>query len=222
MMRLVIQLVLLPLPWAVRRPLLNLMRGWKLDPGCVIGKSIVVADRVELAEGAMIGHLTMIKGLSCLKLSDSARLGNLNWVTAVPQGNDVHFSHLADRDPSLVIEQHAAVTHRHLIDCTAGVRIGAFSTIAGWHSQIISHSFDFRSARQDARPVVVGERCFVGSRSILLKGCHLPDRSILGAASVYDAQDQAPLGLYRGNPARREAELPPDLAYFTRTSGFIA
>lgn len=220
-MRVLLQILLLPFPWFIRRPLLGLLPGFTIGKGARIGRSIIAAAQVELGEGAIIGHLTVVKGLSRLELGREARLGNLNWVTAVPLSAREFFRHLPDRDPSLVIEEHAAITHRHLIDCTGGVRIGAFATFAGWHSQVISHSFDFRAARQDAAPITVGRYAFVGSRSILLKGSSLPDRSVLGAGSVYEASDATPLGLYRGNPAERVSELPEDLGYFQRTHGFI-
>lgn len=221
-MRMVLQLLLLPLPWFLRRPLLGLIPGFVIGRGARIGRSLIGARELVLGEGAVIGHLTVVKGLSRLELGANARLGNLNWVTAVPKDTPGHFAHLPERDPSLVIASEAAITHRHLIDCTGGVHIGAFATFAGWHSQIISHSFDFRASRQDAAPVTVGEHAFVGSRCILLKGSVLPDRSVLGAGSVYEGQDTQPHGLYRGNPATRAGELPEDLGYFHRTSGFIA
>jgi acetyltransferase-like isoleucine patch superfamily enzyme len=221
-MRMLLQLLLWPLPWILRRPLLGLLPGFAIGRGARIGRSLIGAREVLLGEGAVIGHLTVIKGLDRLELGSNARLGNLNWVTAVPRGVPGHFAHLPDRDPSLVIEDEAAITHRHLIDCTGGVRIGAFATFAGWHSQVISHSFDFRASRQDAAPVTVGAHAFVGSRCILLKGSALPDKSVLGAGSVYEASESRPHGLYRGNPAVRIGELPEDLGYFHRTSGFIA
>lgn len=221
-MRLFVQILLLPLPWFLRRPLLGLLPGFSIGRGARIGRSLIAAGEVILGDGAVIGHLTVVKGLSRLELGENARLGNLNWVTAVPKDTPGHFAHRPDRDPSLVIEREAAITHRHLIDCTGGVRIGAFATFAGWHSQVISHSFDFRASRQDAAPITVGQYAFVGSRCILLKGSSLPERSVLGAGSVYEGTDDTPHGLYRGNPATRVGELPADLGYFQRESGFIA
>ncbi|UIP07459.1 hypothetical protein LY632_03415 [Erythrobacter sp. SDW2] len=221
-MRIVFQLLLWPLPWFLRRLLLGLIPGFTIGRGARIGRSLIGAHALALGDGAVIGNLTVVKGLSRLELGENARLGNLNWITAVPKDTPGHFVHLPQRDPSLIIEREAAITHRHLIDCTGGVRIGAFATFAGWHSQVISHSFDFRASRQDAAPVTVGEYAFVGSRCILLKGSSLPDRSVLGAGSVYEGDDAQSHGLYRGNPATRVGELPSDLGYFQRASGFIA
>ena len=215
------QLLILPLPWVLRRPLLGLIPGFSIAANARVGFSLIGARSCVLSDGAVIGHLTFVKGLDRLQMDAEARLGNLNWVTAVPSSAAIFFHHLPDRRPDLVIEQHAAVTHRHLIDCTGGVRIGSFATVAGWRSQVISHSFDFRLSRQDAAPITVGRYAFVGSNCILLKGSNLPERSVLGAGSVYEASETAPLGLYRGNPAERVGELPDDLEYFHRQTGFI-
>ncbi len=44
-----------------------------------------------------------------------------------------------------------------LIDCTARVRIGAFATIGGFRSQLLTHSIDFEAGRQTAEPIEIGE-----------------------------------------------------------------
>lgn len=221
LVRIIWQVVILPLPWTVRRHLLQLLAGFTLAKTSRIGWSLIRAESVTLAPGSMIGHLSIVKGLSHLELGTGARIGNLNWITAVPLAVLDHFTHVEDRDPSLRLGEHAAITHRHLIDCTGGIDVGAFATIGGWHSQIVSHGFAFRESRQDAAPITVGAYAFVGSRSVLLKGCDVPERSILGAGSVYDQKNQARYGLYRGNPATRVAELSHDLGYFSRTTGFV-
>jgi hypothetical protein len=64
-------------------------------------------------------------------LGEGASLGNLNRVAGFEPESERHFASDIDRYPSLFIEGHAAVTHRHLIDCTDRVTIGAFSTVAG-------------------------------------------------------------------------------------------
>ena len=210
------------LPWGLRRRVLSRFCGFSIDPTARIGFSVIKARQVILGPHARIGHLTFIKGISRLELGEHALLGNLNWVTAVPEGNPHHYKHLPDRKADFTIERHAAVTHRHMIDCTGSVRIGAFTTVAGWYTQFISHSFDFRRARQDAQPIDIGSHAFVGSRCVVLKGARLPDKCVLSAGSVFDGKDAGgEHGLFRGNPAVREGELPADLGYFTRKEGFI-
>jgi carbonic anhydrase/acetyltransferase-like protein (isoleucine patch superfamily) len=75
--------------------------------------------------------------------------------------------------------------------------------------------------RQRAAPVKVGRNCFVGTRSILLKGAALPDCSVLGAGSVLTSGEETPFSLYSGNPAKRVRALAPEAKYFNRQDGVI-
>jgi hypothetical protein len=216
-----LQFVLLPLPWAVRRPLLNFLFGWSIASGARVGYSILGAQRVDMAPGSAIGHLTYVKGVRLLQLGPKAILGSLNWVTASPLSDQTFFAHRTQRDPSLRIGAESAITARHLIDCTDSVTVGEFSIVGGWGSQILSHSIDFQAGRQDAEPIHIGDRAFVGTRAILLKGSIVPDCSIVAAGSTYGRRNAKPLGLFAGNPARRIGEVDPEAGYLVRQEGFV-
>jgi acetyltransferase-like isoleucine patch superfamily enzyme len=136
-------------------------------------------------------------------------------------GNSPHFGEEKDRKPQLILEEHAAVTHRHLIDCTNSVVIGRFTTMAGWQSQILTHSIDLARNRQASSPVRIGEYCFVGTNSVLLPGSVLPDFCVLGAKSLLNQAFTDRYWLYGGVPARSIKELSPDYEYFRRTQGFV-
>lgn len=168
-----------------------------------------------------IGHLNYAKGLSLLQLGDHARIEQLNWITGFPRGNASFFAHLPDREPVLRVGRHSSITSRHLIDCTGGVEIGEFTTMGGWQTQIISHSFDFSVPRQHAEQIRIGSYSFIGSRSILLMGANFPDRSILGAGSTYGSKDCGASGLYSGVPARHVRDLDANSGYFLREEGMI-
>ena len=215
------QIVVMPLPWALRRRLLNMLPNVRIAGDARIGLSLIDAKEIVLEDGAVIGHLTIAKGLDRLHLHSHARIGNLNWITAVPGHSATFYTHLPARDPSLVVGEHGSITHRHLIDCTGGVSIGPFATLAGWRSQVISHGFDFRASRQDAAAISIGAYAFVGSQCVLLKGSAFPAYSLLAAGSVFGEEEAASHGIFRGNPASREGDLPEDLAYFHRSRGFI-
>lgn len=217
-----IQLLLMLLPWSLRRALLRRLCGFEIGPGATIGFALVRAERVSLGPNARIGHLTLVKGLDAIILAESARVGPLNWITGFPSGNRASFTHVVDRTPVLVVGEHSAITGRHYIDCTGGFFIGRFSTFAGWGSQVVSHSIDLPSNRQDAAPIRVGDYSFVGTRSVLLKGSALPDYSVLAAGSVLSKHFDEPFSLISGVPATRVRALSPDLAYFKRSVGMVS
>src|SRR5262245_43663873 len=66
---LLIQLAIMPLPWLVRRPLLNLAFGFSIDSHARIGWSLVLAQQLVMAPGARIGHANLIRNLELLHLA---------------------------------------------------------------------------------------------------------------------------------------------------------
>jgi acetyltransferase-like isoleucine patch superfamily enzyme len=209
------------LPWCLRRRLLRLLFGWHCHASARIGLAFLAPVRLTMAAGSSIGHLTVCRGLDLLELQEQASIGRGNWITGFPTGGGRHFTHQPDRRCELVVERHAAITNRHLIDCTSSVRIGAFATVAGFQSQILTHSIDLAANRQSSAPVVIGHHCFVGTNCVLLGGAVLPDCSVLGAKSLLNKAYGETYRLYAGVPARAIKDLPADLAYFTRAVGFV-
>jgi hypothetical protein len=220
-MRTLLMLLSILLPAAWRRSFLEVQFGYKIHPTSRLGVSWILPTRLIMEEGSSIGHFTVCKGLDLLHLKTHASIGRGNWITAYPLGNSPHFAEEKDRQPQLILEEHAAVTHRHLIDCTNSVVIGRFTTMAGWQSQILTHSIDLARNRQASSPVRVGEYCFVGTNSVLLPGSVLPDFCVLGAKSLLNQAFTDRYWLYGGVPARSIKELSPDYEYFRRTQGFV-
>lgn len=219
-MRKIVALLLMIVPWGLRRRLLVALMGYEIHSTARIGLSWICPERLEMGAGARIGNLTLCKGLSLLKMGEESRLGNLNWITGFPVGNKDFFAD-EERRAELVIGEHAAVTHRHLIDCTNSVRIGRFTTFAGYRSQVLTHSIDLQRCRQASRPIAIGDYCFVGTNCVLLGGSALPDYSVLGASSVLNKAYSDPHQLYAGNPARPVKTLSREMEYFTRRTGYV-
>lgn len=215
MIKILVQLILMPLPWPLRRRLLSGILGYQIAPSARIRWSVLQADKVELGPGAHVGSLTYVKGLAELLIEENGRLGNLNWVTGLPRSS-AYFRDQPDRRPSLIIRANASVTHRHLIDCTDLVEIGSFTTLGGWGTQILTHSIDIAESRQRSEPVHIGCYNFVGTRSVLLKGSSLPDYSVLAAGSVLAHAQTETYTMYSGVPAKAVRRLDEDAAYFSR------
>ena len=209
------------LPWSVRRALLEKQFGFSIHPSSRIGFAWILPRRLIMEEGSRIGHLTFCKNIDLLHLGAHAIIGQLNWITGFPSGPSRHFAHLPDRRPELIVEGHAGITSRHLIDCTARIRIGAFATIGGFRSQLLTHSIDFDAGRQTAEPIDIGEYCFTGTNSVVLGGSTLPHHSILGAQSLLNKKWDEAYRLYAGVPAKPLKELSSEMGYFTRTEGFV-
>jgi acetyltransferase-like isoleucine patch superfamily enzyme len=209
------------LPWGMRRSFLEKQFGFSIHPDSYIGLAWIFPRRLVLEEGSRIGHLTLCKNIDLLHLGAHAIVGQLNWITGFPSGESRHFAHQPDRRPELIVANHAGISSRHLIDCTARVRIGAFATIGGFRSQLLTHTIDLEAGRQTAEPIEIGEYCFTGTNSVILGGSSLPHHSVLGAQSLLNKRWDEPYRLYAGVPAKPLKELSPELGYFCRTEGFV-
>jgi hypothetical protein len=215
-------LAMLLVPWPLRRVLLVLVLGYKIDRTARIGFSLICPKHLDMGPRAMIGHLTLCKyGVESLSLGEGALIGNLNWITAAPRNKGRHFRDETNRRPELIVHEQAAITNRHFIDCTSAVSIGRFTTVAGGRSIILSHSIDLVNCRQTSSPISIGEYSFVGTAAVLLPGAALPDYSVLGANSLLNKAYTQPYFLYAGSPARPMKQLDKDMRYFTRTKGFV-
>lgn len=220
-LRLIVAVITAFFPWVLKRRLLNWLLGYQLSPSAWIGFSIVAVSAATMGEGAHVGHLTVCRGLKQLDLGDFARIGNLNWIT----GDDIDPLPVADTgcraEVILTIGQHSAITNRHYIDCTGGVIIGRFTTMAGVRSQILTHSINLESCIQQVKLISIGDYCFVGTGCIILSGSHLPNNCVLGAGSLLRSDFSQEWTLYAGVPAKALKEIAAHSKYFHRLIGFV-
>lgn len=209
------------LPWNLRRRLLERRFGYSIHPTSRIGLAWIFPTRLVMEENSRIGHLTVCKGADLLHVGAHAVIGQLNWITGFPLGHSRHFAHQPERRPELIVERHAGISSRHFIDCTARVRIGAYATLAGFRSQLLTHSIDLEAGRQSSEPIDIGEYCFVGTEAVMLGGSSLPHHSVLGAKSLLNKKWETPFQLYGGVPAKPLKALSENMEYFRRTDGFV-
>ena len=214
-------LLSLLLPWPLRRWLLQRCFGYQIHPSARIGFAWVRPKRLVMETGTEIGTLTVCKNLDLIHMHADSRIGRGNWITGFPSGLSRHFAHEHERRPELILAEHAAITNRHLIDCTSRVVIGRFTTFAGFQSQILTHSIDLEACRQSSAPVTIGDFCFIGTNCVILGGSALPSYSALAAKSLLNRPFDEDHSLYGGVPARHLKKLPPEYHYFKRTTGMV-
>jgi hypothetical protein len=212
-----------PLPWSLRRLALRAACGFSIHKTARISRlAFLLPAHLEMGPNSYVGAFTVCKGLDLLMIKERGHIGAFNWITAFPLGTGSrHFELDPERKPQLIVERHAAVTSRHILDCTDEIVIGAFSTFAGFRSQILTHSIDLKESRQRCKPVRIGHHCFVGTGSVLLGGSALPDCSVLGAHSLLTTCYETPGYLYGGVPARPIKQIEPGSAYFSRAEGYV-
>jgi acetyltransferase-like isoleucine patch superfamily enzyme len=107
-----------------------------------------------------------------------------------------------------------------MIDCTDSIKIGNFSTIAGYYSQLLTHSINLRISRQECSTITIGDYCFIGTNCVILPGSMIPNFSILGACSLLNRKYEEEYFLYSGVPAKPIKKLN-DYQFFLRSSGVV-
>lgn len=211
-----INLVLLAIPWRLRRTILRLLWGYQLHPTSRIGFSWVFPDHLVMGPGSRIGNLTVCRGLGRVALGKQSVIGNWNWITREAAETAHLFSEERERESALLLKDYAVITSRHYIDCTNTVTVGEATVVAGIRTSVFSHSVSIHRGDQGSKPVRIGECCFVGTNCVLLPGAVLPDFSVLSALSVLTEAFDEPNTRYSGSPAKPVERYTSDAAYFGR------
>lgn len=210
------------MPWRLKRHILNKYLLYDLAPSARIGLSFVFPKFLSMGEGARIDSFVTAIHLDKMVMGENSSIGRQCWITGFPTGTDSqHFAHDTSRKSELILGKESAITKEHHIDCTNSIHIGEFTTVAGYRSQLLTHSIDLEENRQDSHPIEIGDYCFVSTGVKILGGSRLPSHSVLAAGAVLNRSFDEEWRLYGGVPAKEIKEISKDAKYFTRESGFV-
>ena len=180
---------------------------------------MIRVGHVSMGPRTTIGPRNNIRGLAELRMAEDSNIATRNSITAFPKAAELSqdvFPHSPNREPVLILGVGAKVTDNHEIDCSDRVELGRHAALAGFASQVLTHSLNLVTDRQTTGAVVLGDHCAVMSGCILQSGTNVPARAIISAGSVVTTRLTTEQALYRGNPAELVRELPDHLAYFHR------
>ncbi len=185
--------------------------GWTIAPNVRLQPAIFWRlKRVTLATNTRIGFGCVFRGLDSLTLAESAGLGQWNWISASPV--------FPAAGRYLELGRHSAVTSRHYIDCSGGVSIGEFTTVAGVRSTLITHGIDVVTSQQIANGISIGNYCLVGSNACFTPGASVKDRVQIAMGALVHGE-LASDRLYAGVPARALRLVSG--VYFERETGHV-
>lgn len=209
-------------PWSIRRRLLCFVYKYKIDDTAYLSRfSVITPLMLTMGPCSYIGAGTVVKGVSLLSIGAYGYIGTLNWIYGFPEkSKSLHFMKIR-RNCALHVCNHASITSRHIIDCTDEVVVGEYSTVAGYRTQIITHSIDLRASRQSCKSISIGKYCFIGTNCVLLGGANFPDSSVLAAHSSYSSSHAEGNYYYGGVPARPIKPVGSEEKYFKRSSGYV-
>lgn len=207
------------LPWVLRRPFLCWIFGYQIHPAAYVGFSIVIPKRLIMGSHAYIGHLNFIRRQDLMELQEYSSIGHMNSFGGYGNRGAAFAGQL--REAALIVGRHAAITSRHLFDCTDRIEVGAFSLIAGYRSQFLTHAPDLKIPRQVCAPIRIGEYVFIGSGAIVLKNVTIPHHVVISAGSLIKRSLPDSYWLYEGVPAAPVRQVDSSWGFFTRQQGSI-
>ena len=174
-----------------------------------IGFSIVLVKDISLLAGCKIGHFNFIK-CPCLKMSESAMIGNLNFIrgnfslelreeSMIYMQNKITSSGYSFHDVTFVLGKYASIQVAHLFDVTDNIKIGDNTLFAGVGTQVWTHSFYLEDSGKGRHridgSVSIGNNVNISSRCIICCGVKIADSIIIGANSCI-SKDLKSKGLY--------------------------
>lgn len=220
---LLLKIITILLPWPLKRFMLVQFFQYEIHPTARIGLSWIYPKKLIMDANSHIGPFNVAVHLDLISIGKYSGIVRSNWITGFPTNTkSKHFSHQKRRESNLIIGQHSAITKKHHIDCTNVIQIGNFVTVAGYSSQLLTHSINIEMNIQDSNPISIGDYCFVGTSSTILGGSTLPSFCVLGANSLLNKSFIIPYRLYGGNPAKEIKELSKNFKYFNREVGFVS
>lgn len=198
-LRLILSLVVIPLPQTVKRWIYRHYFGWTIATDAVVGLSWLAAANVTLGPGVRIGHFNIVPpGLGHFQMGARSYLRNCNQFSAPPPSE-----HFPDR--VFALGDDSLVMSFHFFDVAGNLSIGRNSTIGGRGSQFWTHSLLSTPIGRVLTPrdLVIGEESYVGA-SVIVVHCNVPAGVTIGAGSVVSGplEGVTPACVIAGNPGR--------------------
>lgn len=201
-------------PTCFSRLIVNLLPNMHIGKRCKIGFSLILCDKLDIADDCSIGHLNIIANKSLVMISRN-KLRHLNrisgnfdmvmheqsWINS--QNKIVGLHHKSYHRPVFVIGKKTAIIMGHQFDLTDSVIIGENVLFAGTGTQVWTHAFYLgtdKNVRIDGA-VSIGDRCYIGSRSMICSGVNIVHDTTIGANTTVSKSLDKP-GLYVSQPVR--------------------
>ena len=190
----------------LRHQVVPKLRGQRTQPIWIGSRTVLTgAERITVSEG---GALRIGLGSFGLSSEDDTS------VVRVREGASLHCEGVVSLQRGVrVVVDGGRLTIGHgtnvngvgtKILCAQGITIGAFCTFS-WDVQVLDNDFHAITVdgveRPSAAPVVIGDRVWVGTRAVVLKGVTIGDGAVVAAGAVV-SKDVPAGAVVAGVPAK--------------------
>ena len=149
---------------------------------------------------------------STISLGDEVSLCNTGIANPLAEGGRCRLATIA---PGAEIKLADRVGASSSIICAATSIVIGEGTIIGGGAMILDTDFHLQTKEGDwgtdpqavSRPVVIGRKCFIGARAMILKGVTIGDHAVVGAGAVV-TKDVEAYSIVGGNPASVIGRVP--------------
>ncbi len=123
------------------------------------------------------------------------------------------------RSPWNIHADRCIISNHCILDGRSEIYIGQ-NVVFGVcvHIWTMEHSINdpyFRVLAENAKPVTIGERCWICSDVTILPGCKIEEGIVVAARACVTQNCDEPFGVYGGIPARKIGERTKELKYTT-------
>ena len=131
----------------------------------------------------------------------------------IGEGSSVHWRAAFYAPSGVRIGAHSIIGNDVFLDGRRGIVIGDNVNVGG-HVQVftLEHDPQHRGFGVTGGPVVIGDRAYVATRSMILPGVTVGEGAVVAAGAVV-TKDVPPFTIVGGVPARRIGERRTDLDY---------
>ncbi|MDD5044241.1 MAG: DapH/DapD/GlmU-related protein [Candidatus Omnitrophica bacterium] len=156
----------------------------------------------HVARSAMIGPGYSFFGcnLENVTILDNVKIGSGAWIQTVVREKSPK--------PAVIIAENTNIGRNVVISAAKNITIGK-NTLFSYAVSLIDHNHAFEDTNisplyqgiDDPEDIVIGEDCFIGAHSFILKGVVLGKHCVVGANSVVDTSFPA-YSVIAGSPAK--------------------
>lgn len=195
-------------PSIIYRKLTHKLDGYHRKGDNIINRVVLWINGVQVDQSVSVSGRIFIRNEGKIRIGVGTRINSASWTNPIG-GNDRTYLQIM-RGGVLQIGDNSAISNTAItvaesVNIGRNVFIGAGCKIYDTDFHPIEAEFRFGDTvditRTKTKRIIIEDGAFIGGHSIILKGTHIGENSVIGAGSVVAGNIPAN-EIWAGNPAR--------------------